>query len=271
MIYQTPESLRGFSFKYDKFYPQEKIYMNLDFKGYNVIVTGGTRGIGKAISEAFLNNGASVTATFCGNETAAENFRRAWLNHPLEVVKFDISDYQETELFFQKFDRGNKSLEVLVNNAGIRRDNVLGMMPSQDWNAVISTNLTGTFNMSKFAVMKMMQNKFGRIINISSPSGKFGFAGQANYAAAKAGQVALSMSLAKETARRGITVNCVSPGFIDTEFIADLPEDLKKSYIQQIPLKRLGKPEEVANAVLFLSSKEASYITGSVLEVTGGL
>ncbi|MEI6422993.1 MAG: SDR family NAD(P)-dependent oxidoreductase, partial [Lentisphaerota bacterium] len=101
--------------------------MNLDFKGYNVIVTGGTRGIGKAISEAFLNNGASVTATFCGNETAAENFRRTWLNHPLDVVKFDISDYQETELFFQKFDKENKSLEVLVNNAGIRKDNVLGM------------------------------------------------------------------------------------------------------------------------------------------------
>ncbi|MCX6983455.1 MAG: 3-oxoacyl-ACP reductase FabG [Lentisphaerae bacterium] len=245
--------------------------MDFDFKGYNVIVTGGTRGIGKAISEAFLKTGASVIATFFGNETAAGNFRQSWANYPLEVVKFDISDYNEAELFFQKFDREKKSLEVLVNNAGIRKDNVLGMMPSQDWNSVISTNLTGTFNMSKFAVQKMMQNKFGRIVNITSPSGKFGFAGQANYAAAKAGQVALSMSLAKETARRGITVNCVSPGFIDTEFITDLPEDLKKTYIQQIPLKRLGKPEEIANAVLFLSSKEASYITGSVLEVTGGL
>jgi 3-oxoacyl-[acyl-carrier protein] reductase len=245
--------------------------MNFDFKGYNVVVTGGTRGIGKAISEAFLKNGATVTATFFGNENAAENFKQSWPDYPLEIAKFDISDYKEAELFFQRFDKDNKSLEVLVNNAGIRKDNVLGMMPFQDWDAVISTNLTGTFNMSKFAVQKMMQNKFGRIINISSPSGKFGFAGQANYAAAKAGQVALSMSLAKETARRGITVNCVSPGFIDTEFISDLPEDLKKTYIQQIPLKRLGKPEEVANAVLFLSSKEASYITGSVLEVTGGL
>jgi 3-oxoacyl-[acyl-carrier protein] reductase len=245
--------------------------MNFDFKGYNVIVTGGTRGIGKAISEAFLRTGASVTATYFGNDNAAESFRQAWANYPLEVVKFDISDYGEAEMFFQKFDREKKSLEVLVNNAGIRKDSVLGMMPSQDWNAVISTNLTGTFNMSKFAVQKMMQNRFGRIVNISSPSGKFGFAGQANYAAAKAGQVALSMSLAKETARRGITINCVSPGFIDTEFIADLPEDLKKTYIQQIPLKRLGKPEEVASAVLFLSSKESSYITGSVLEVTGGL
>ncbi len=245
--------------------------MNFDFKDYNVIVTGGTRGIGKAISEAFLKDGASVTATYFGNEAAAENFRQSWQNYPIEVVKFDISSYNESEMFFQKFDREKKSLEVLVNNAGIRKDNVLGMMPSQDWNSVISTNLTGTFNMSKFAVQKMMQNRFGRIVNITSPSGKFGFAGQANYAAAKAGQVALSMSLAKETARRGITVNCVSPGFIDTEFIADLPEDLKKTYIQQIPMKRLGKPEEVANAVLFLSSKEASYVTGSVLEVTGGL
>ena len=137
--------------------------MDFAFKEYNVIVTGGTRGIGKAISEAFLKNGASVTATFFGNEKAAENFRQTWLDFPLSVVKFDVSNYNETELFFQKFDKEKKSLEVLVNNAGIRKDNVLGMMPYQDWNDVISTNLTGTFNMSKFAVMKMMQNKFGRL------------------------------------------------------------------------------------------------------------
>ncbi len=242
-----------------------------DFNGYNVVVTGGTRGIGKAVSEAFLKAGASVTATYHGNQSAADKMKQSWAGHPLEIVKFDISDYSQTEAFFKEYDAGHKSLEVLVNNAGIRRDSVLGMMSSQDWNAVISTNLTGTFNMSKFAVQKMMQNKFGRIINITSPSGKFGFAGQANYAAAKAGQVALTMSLAKETARRGITVNAVSPGFIDTEFIGDLSEDMKKAYIQQIPLKRFGRPEEVASAILFLASKEASYVTGSVLEVTGGL
>ncbi|MFZ2657011.1 MAG: 3-oxoacyl-ACP reductase FabG [Victivallales bacterium] len=245
--------------------------MTHDFNGFNVIVTGGTRGIGKAVSEAFLKAGASVTSTYHGNQAAADQMKQSWANHPLEIVKFDISDYSQVEAFYKEYDVYHKSLEVLVNNAGIRKDSVLGMMPPQDWNAVISTNLTGTFNMSKFAIQKMMQNKFGRIINITSPSGKFGFAGQANYAAAKAGQVALTMSAAKETARRGITVNAVSPGFIDTEFIGDLPEDMKKAYIQQIPLKRFGRPEEVANAILFLASKEASYITGSVLEITGGL
>ncbi|HBC89745.1 MAG TPA: beta-ketoacyl-ACP reductase [Lentisphaeria bacterium] len=245
--------------------------MKFDFKEYNVVVTGGTRGIGKAVTEAFLKAGASVTAIFHGNQAAADQLKQAWAGHPLEIVKFDISDYSQAESFYKEYDAKHKSLEVLVNNAGIRKDNVLGMMPPQDWNAVIATNLTGTFNMSKFAVQKMMQNKFGRIINITSPSGKFGFAGQSNYAAAKAGQVALTMSLAKETARRGITVNAVSPGFIDTEFIGDLPEEAKKAFIQQIPLKRFGRPEEVANAILFLASKESSYVTGSVLEVTGGL
>lgn len=245
--------------------------MNFEFNDYSVIVTGGTRGIGKAVTEAFLKSGAKVTAIYAGNDAAAEEIKSQWASHPLTIEKLDISDYEAVEAFFDKFDKANNSLEVLVNNAGIRKDGVVGMMPQEDWNAVIQTNLTGTFNMSKFGLMKMLQNKYGRIINITSPSGKMGFAGQANYASSKAGQVAFAKSLSKEAARRSITVNCVSPGFIDTELIADLPEEMVKEYKKTVPLKRFGTTEEVANSVLFLSSREASYITGTVLEVTGGI
>lgn len=239
--------------------------------GYKVIVTGGTRGIGKAVTGAFLEMGAAVTAVYASNDAAAEALLDEWKGRPLTVEKLDIADYAAVEAFFDAYDKRNDSLEVLVNNAGIRRDSVLGMMPKDDWDKVIDVNLSGTFNMSKFALMKMLQNKFGRIITITSPSGKLGFAGQANYAASKAGQVALAKSLAKEAARRNITSNCVSPGFIDTELIADLPEEMVKAYRKQVPVGRFGKTEEVAAAVLFLASREASYVTGTVLEVTGGL
>lgn len=245
--------------------------MNGKFDGFNVIVTGGTRGIGGAASELFLKNGAAVTAIYGGNDSTAAEFKAKWAGFPLETIKVDVADYAAAESFFSEFDRTHQTLEVLVNCAGIRKDSVVGMMPPEDWNSVMSINLTGTFNMSKFAVMKMMQNRFGRIISITSPSGKLGFAGQANYAASKAGQVAFTKSLSKETARRGITVNCVSPGFIETDLISDLPEDLRKEYKNQVPMKRFGTPAEVAEAILFLASKEASYINGTVLEVTGGL
>jgi 3-oxoacyl-[acyl-carrier protein] reductase len=244
---------------------------NYDYKDYTVIVTGGTRGIGRAVTEAFLKSGSKVVATYASNEKAAEEFKKTWKDYPLELAKFDVSDYSQAEQFFNEFDKNNDSLQVLVNSAGIRKDNVVGMMPKEDWNKVISVNLTGSFNMSKFALMRMMQNRFGRIISITSPSGKMGFMGQSNYAASKAGQLAFSKSLSKETAKRSITVNCVSPGFIDTELLADLPEELVKEYKSQVPMKRFGKAEEVANAVMFLASREASYITGTVLEVTGGL
>jgi 3-oxoacyl-[acyl-carrier protein] reductase len=246
--------------------------MLYDFKDYNVIVTGGTRGIGKAVAELFLTAGATVTATYFGNEETANSFKAEWAESGrLETVKFDVADYSMVEDFFNDFNKKHDSLEVLVNNAGIRRDSVVGMMNPEDWQAVIQTNLTGTYNMSKFALMKMMQNRFGRIISVTSPSGRLGFAGQANYAAAKAGQVAFSKSLCKEAGKRKITVNCVSPGFIDTDLIADLPEDLKKEYKAQVPLKRFGSPEEVASAVGFLASRESAYVNGTVLEVTGGL
>jgi len=245
-----------------------------DFTTQTALVTGGTRGIGRAISEAFLNAGARVIATYVSNEEAASAFESANAAHAerIDLRKCDVADYEQVEALFKTLEHSHKDgIDILVNNSGIRKDAVLAMMKPQDWQQVLNTNLGGTFNMSKFAVLSMMRKRYGRIINITSPCGDFGFAGQANYAASKAGQVGLTRSLSKEVASRGITANCVSPGFIGTELIKDLPENLRKEYMNQIPLKRFGNPAEVAHCVLFLASKESAYITGSVLEVTGGL
>ncbi|MCH8209050.1 MAG: 3-oxoacyl-ACP reductase FabG [Nitrospinae bacterium] len=248
--------------------------MKFDFNNQTAIVTGGTRGIGRAISEAFLAAGAKVIAVFRSNDQAAESFKEscAEFRGKLTVKKFDVGNYNEVEEFFRRLETDfADGFEILVNNAGIRKDSILGMMAKEDWNKVIDANLTGAFNMCKLAVQSLAPKRYGRIITITSPIGKIGFAGQANYAASKAGQVALTRSLAKEVASRKITVNCVSPGFIDTEFIADLPEEQKKRYLEMIPMKRLGTADEVAQAVLFLADRNSTYITGAVLEITGGL
>jgi len=245
--------------------------MRLDFSGRQVIVTGGTRGIGAAISAAFLEAGAAVTATYLGNEAAAEAFRAAHAGRPLATVRCDVADQAAVESFYAEFDRTHAALDVLVNNAGIRRDGVVGMLAPSDWQAVIATHLTGTFLMSKGALLKMLQHRRGRIITITSPSGRIGFPGQANYAAAKAGQVGFTKALALEAARRNITVNCLCPGFVDTDLLADLPPELKEQFRKQVPLQRFARPEEVAAAALFLASDQAAYITGAVLDVTGGI
>ena len=244
-----------------------------DFNGQTAIITGGTRGIGKSVAEAFLKAGAKVIVTYSSNSAAADKFKEANIEYAanIDVQKCDVADYQGVEHFFQYIEHNCEGFEILVNNAGIRKDAVLAMMNTQDWHDVIETNLSGVFYMCKFAVQNLMRKRYGRIINITSPSGKFGFEGQANYAASKAGMVALTRSLSKEVAKRGITVNCVSPGFIATELIEDIPKEQRDAYTAQVPLKRFGKPEEVAACVLFLSSREASYVTGSTLEVTGGL
>ena len=247
--------------------------MESNFKGQTAIVTGGTRGIGRGISEAFLKAGAKVVATYQSNEKAAKEFYKSNKEYSkfLDLRSFDVTRYDEVVRFYRDIEVAHGEFQIMVHCSGIRIDSIVGMMREEDWRKVIDTNLTGTFNMCKLAVQNLMRKKYGRIIVITSPIGRFGFAGQSNYAASKAGQVAFVQSLSKEVASRKITVNCVSPGFIDTDFISGLPEEQKKKYIEMIPLKRFGSPLDVAHPVLFLASAEASYITGANLEVTGGL
>ncbi len=247
--------------------------MKFDFKGQIAVVTGGTRGIGRGITEALLKAGAKVVATYQSNDKAAKEFAESNKKYSdyLDLRSFDVTQYDEVENFYRYVEQAYGAFQILVHCSGIRIDSIVGMMHESDWRKVIDTNLTGTFNMCKLAVQNMMRKKYGRIIVITSPIGRFGFAGQSNYAASKAGQVAFVQSLSKEVASRKITVNCVSPGFINTDFIGDLSEEQKKAYLDMVPLKRFGLPEDVAHPVLFLASAESAYITGATLEVTGGL
>jgi len=244
----------------------------MDFTGQNVIVTGATRGIGRAITEAFLAAGAMVIGTYGSNDDAARQFRdEIDAADRLQLHRCDVADHLAVEVFYRLVEERYGTIDVLVSNAGIRRDAVTAMMRQDDWQRVIDVNLTGSFNMAKQAVLLMLKKKYGRIIFITSPMAHLGFAGQANYSASKAGQIGMMRSLSKETAKRKITVNCVSPGFIDTELLDDLDETMLKEYKKIVPMRRFGSPSEVADAVMFLASDKASYITGSVLDVNGGL
>lgn len=243
------------------------------FQNQHVIITGGTRGIGAGLTEAFLKQGATVIATYAANDGAAQAFKdkHALYGDQLHLAKFNVADSAAVEGFFADYEKKFPSLEVLVNNSGIRRDNIIASLTENDWDQVLDTNLKGTFLMTKHAVLQMMKSRYGRIVNMSSVGGKLGLPGQANYAASKAGQIALSLATAKEVAKRNITVNNVCPGFIDTDLLSDLPEEQVKEYKAQVPMRRFGKVEEVAAAVLFLASRDASYITGATLDITGGL
>ena len=247
--------------------------MEFNFKGQTAVVTGGTRGIGRGVSEALLKAGAKVVATYQSNDQAAKEFSESMSEYSdyLDLRSFDVRKYSQVENFYRYIEEAYGELQILVHCSGIRVDSIVGMMHESDWHKVIDTNLTGTFNICKLGVQNMMRKKYGRIIIITSPIGKFGFLGQSNYAASKAGQVAFMKSLSKEVASRKITVNCVSPGFIDTDFIGDLSKEKKQAYLDMVPLRRFGSPEDVANSVLFVASTEAAYITGSTVEVTGGL
>lgn len=242
-----------------------------DFQDKTIIVTGATRGIGKAISKAFIHAGGKVIGTYRSNEEAAQTMLEDYSKDSLELHAFDIGDYDQVEQFYKQLDERNLNVDILVNNGGIRKDAVLAMMKNEDWHQVINTNLNGAYHMSKFAVMNMIRQRFGRIINMTSPMSREAFAGQSNYSASKGGLESMTRSLAKEVASRGITVNCVSPGFIETELINDLDETTVKNYKKMVPMRRFGQPSEVADAVLFLAHEKSAYITGSILEISGGL
>jgi 3-oxoacyl-[acyl-carrier protein] reductase len=243
-------------------------------KNQTAIVTGGTRGIGAGIVKHLLSLGAKVVATYLSSDSSANAFKESLTPEEqgrLELAKFDVSSFAACEAFYKQFDLDHSELHILVNNSGIRKDNILPLMPSDDWNQVIQTNLTGTFNMTKLAVERMLRARYGRIVNISSIASHMGLPGQTSYSATKAGQIAFAKSLSKEVAKRNITINNVCPGFIETDLVSDLPEALKKQYIDQIPMKRFGQAQDVAHAVAFFANPASSYISGTTLEVSGGL
>jgi acetoacetyl-CoA reductase len=232
------------------------------------LVTGGTRGIGAAIAKALKAEGYKIAANYAGNDDAAKKFKD---ETGIAVFKWSVADYQACVDGLAKVEAELGPVEVLVNNAGITRDAMFHRMTPEQWNEVITTNLTGLFNMTHPVWPKMREAKFGRIINISSINGQKGQAGQANYAAAKAGDLGLTRSLAQEGARVGITVNAVCPGYIGTEMVRAIDEKvLNEKIIPQIPVGRLGEPEEIARCVVFLASDAAGFVTGSTISANGG-
>jgi 3-oxoacyl-[acyl-carrier protein] reductase len=233
------------------------------------IVTGASRGIGRAIAEKLVADGFWVVGT-ATSDSGAEAIS-AYLGDNGKGYKLNVADAADIESFIKTTGDAYGTPAVLVNNAGITRDNLLMRMKDEEWDDIISTNLTSIFRMSKAVLRGMMKVRYGRIINISSVVGSTGNAGQANYAAAKAGMVGFAKSMAKEVGSRGITVNTVSPGFIDTDMTKKLSEDIKNALLGSIALGRLGQPEEIAHAVSFLASEQASYITGETLHVNGGM
>ncbi|WP_457640695.1 3-oxoacyl-[acyl-carrier-protein] reductase [Persephonella sp.] len=242
----------------------------MDFKGKTVLVTGSTRGIGKAIAIAFAEKGADVIVTGRSKANAqlvAENIKNEFGVNAYGVELDFSKDIKEQ---WKEIDKIG-TIDILVNNAGLTKDTLFIRMKDEDWNEVLNANLTGTFKVTQLAVKGMMKKRWGRIINISSIIGFIGNAGQVNYATTKAGLIGFTKSLAKELASRNITVNAVAPGFIETDMTAELPVELKEKYLEQIPLNRFGKPEDVANTVLFLASDYASYITGETIHVNGGM
>jgi 3-oxoacyl-[acyl-carrier protein] reductase len=233
------------------------------------LVTGASRGIGRAIAERLADDGFFVVGT-ATTENGAQAIS-AYLGENGKGLKLDVADAESVAEVTKIVTDDYGTPAVLVNNAGITRDNLLMRMKDEEWDSIISTNLTSVYRMSKAVLRGMMKAKTGRIINISSVVGSTGNAGQANYAAAKAGIVGFTKSMAKEVGSRNITVNTVAPGFIDTDMTKELSEDIKQTLLSSIPLGRLGAPQEIAHAVSFLASPNAGYITGETLHVNGGM
>ena len=244
----------------------------MSMQGQLAIVTGASRGIGRAIAMALAQEGATVVGTATTSSGAqAVSDALAAISNPGRGEVLDVTDAASSEALVDRLQSEFGAPSILVNNAGITRDNLAMRMKDDDWSAVIDTNLAAVFRMSRLVMRPMMKARYGRIINITSVVGSSGNAGQANYAAAKAGVAGMSRALAKELGSRNITVNCVAPGFIDTDMTRALTEEQAKALHQQIPLGRFGEPEDVAAAVAFLASRQAAYITGVTLHVNGGM
>jgi 3-oxoacyl-[acyl-carrier protein] reductase len=240
----------------------------MNFKNKKILVTGATGGIGDSIVKKFLSLDASVLGTGTNNEKL-EALKK---NYPkIETVKFDISEHEKIDEFIENVFSKLGGLDILINNAGITKDNLSLRMKNDEWQKIIDINLSSTFYLCKSAIKKMLKNKYGRIVNITSIVGHTGNIGQANYSASKAGVVAMSKSLAIEYAKKNILVNCVSPGFIQTKMTEKISEEMKNTLLSRIPMNKLGTADDVSNTVAFLCSESSSYITGETIHVNGGM
>ena len=239
----------------------------------NVLITGGTRGIGKAIALKFAQEGYNLIINYVSDRTDIKKLEEEFIKYNVDVlfIKADVSNFEECKKMIDKSIEKFKTIDVLINNAGITKDNLLLRMSVEDFEQVIDINLKGTFNVTKNVVPYMMKKRKGKIVNLASVVGISGNAGQCYYAASKSGIIGFTKSIAKELASRNILANCVAPGFIDTDMTSILNDNVKENINSQIPLKRMGKSEEIANSVYFLAGEENTYITGQVLNVDGGM
>ena len=235
--------------------------------GRVALVTGGTRGIGEGISKALVEAGYTVAASYAGSDEAARKFSE---ETGVSTYKFDVADFDQCAEKVKEIEANHGPIDILVNNAGITRDTTLHKMTWEKWDAVIQTDLSSCFSMSRAVIEGMRSRGFGRIINISSINGEAGQVGQTNYSAAKAGMIGFAKALAREGASKGITVNTIAPGYIGTEMVRAVPEDILQKIIRTIPVGRLGEVEEIARCVVFLAADDAGFITGTTIDINGG-